>query len=106
MAFLLESSWIPELDKHAKKDGLDVVEFKKGVFPSSMLPLVTKTHLSAHAELIDSAYIGQSESLPPREGTEKSLFSLIEATKEGAVYHWSPVMLLARKPTALEEDGI
>jgi hypothetical protein len=86
------------LDKHAKKQGLGVVEFKTGSFPTAMLPLVTKTHLSAHAELISSAYDVHSECLPPREDAENRLFRLIEATKEGAVYHWSPVMLLAQKP--------
>ncbi|CEL01801.1 hypothetical protein ASPCAL01379 [Aspergillus calidoustus] len=97
-SFNLDFSWIPELDKNAEKEGLDVVEFKTGSFPTSMLPLVTKTHLSAHAELIASAYGAQSASLPPREEAENCLYRLIDATKTGAVYHWSPIMLLAQKP--------
>ncbi|KAL3492456.1 S-adenosyl-L-methionine-dependent methyltransferase [Aspergillus germanicus] len=104
-SFNLDFSWIPGLDQHAKKEGLDIIEFKTGSFPTALLPLVTKTHLSAHAELIESAYGSRSASLLPRKEAENRLFRLIESTREGAVYHWSPVMLLARKPTALE-DGV
>ncbi|KAL2840177.1 S-adenosyl-L-methionine-dependent methyltransferase [Aspergillus pseudoustus] len=99
--FNLDFSWIGDLDKHARNEGLQVVEFELGSFPTTLLPLVTKTHLSAHAELITSAYAGQSTSavLPPREDAENRLFRLVEATKDGAVYHWSPVSLLAQKLT-------
>ncbi|KAL3448435.1 S-adenosyl-L-methionine-dependent methyltransferase [Aspergillus insuetus] len=105
-SFALDFSWIPELDEYAKRQCLDVVEFKTGSFPTAMLPLVTKTHLSAHAELISSAYDAHAECLPPRQDAENRLFRLIEATKEGAVYHWAPVMLLAQKRRLLEESSL
>ncbi|KAL3456694.1 S-adenosyl-L-methionine-dependent methyltransferase [Aspergillus heterothallicus] len=101
-SFNLDFTWIGELDKHAKREGLDVTEFTMGSFPTSLRLLVTKTHLSAHAELINSAYSGgqpsSSESaLTSRENAENLLFRLVEAMKDGEVYHWSPVTLLAQK---------
>ncbi|PON20323.1 hypothetical protein TGAM01_v210822 [Trichoderma gamsii] len=37
-------------------------------------------------------------ALPPREEAEASLDALIKAIPYGAVYHWTPASLLARKP--------
>lgn len=43
-------------------------------------------------------YKSGDASLPPRDEAETALTALIEALKHGAVYHWTPVSLLARKP--------
>lgn len=37
-------------------------------------------------------------ALPPREEAEATVDALIKALPRGAVYHWTPASLLARKP--------
>lgn len=93
-------SWVQDLAANVERQGLDVVEFSSSSFPDYLLHFVTKTHLSAHAELLDSAYKHRDLSLPPQAEARRALFKLVQATKHGAVYHWSPVLLLARKPSA------
>lgn len=52
----------------------------------------------AYVPGINSLYKTSAAALPPREEAEASLDALIKAIPHGAVYHWTPASLLARKP--------
>lgn len=54
----------------------------------------------AHFSGIKVLYNSGIASLPPRAEVEAALDALIEALGHGAVYHWTPASLLARKPIA------
>lgn len=41
---------------------------------------------------------GGGAGLPPREEAEATVDALIKALPRGAIYHWTPARLLARKP--------
>jgi hypothetical protein len=53
----------------------------------------------AFVPAIKSLYqFGDAAALPPREEAEASVDALIQALPRGAIYHWTPARLLARKP--------
>uniref|UniRef100_A0A1Y1KBW6 Methyltransferase domain-containing protein n=1 Tax=Photinus pyralis TaxID=7054 RepID=A0A1Y1KBW6_PHOPY len=96
--------WIEALPNTLESHGLEVVDFKTGRIPPSLVPLIIKTGLAGWFEILDAAYRTQAQSLPPEKETKDILLRLVEALKDGAAYYWTPLSLLARKPagTALE----
>jgi hypothetical protein len=52
----------------------------------------------AYVPGMEALYKFGAADLPPREEAEASLDALIKALPHGAIYHWTPARLLARKP--------
>ncbi|KAL6892006.1 S-adenosyl-L-methionine-dependent methyltransferase [Trichoderma evansii] len=91
-------AWIQDLPNRLKEAGLKVLKFKTEPFSKTCIPIVTRTSLMAHFTGMKAVYKFGIASLPPRDEAEAALTALIEALKQGAMYHWTPVTLLARKP--------
>ncbi|KAL7814624.1 S-adenosyl-L-methionine-dependent methyltransferase [Trichoderma aethiopicum] len=97
-AFRLELSWLADLPTHAKRAGLDVVQFKMEPFLPHCVPIVTKTFLMVHNGFLDAAYKAGLPFLPPREEVDHLLAAALHALKNGASYYSTPLSLLAQKP--------
>lgn len=93
-------SWLGEMDKHARDANLEVIDFRSGFFRPSLVPLCTNTYLTGHFELIQGIpkLNDRHPSIPSQEETQRMLLRVFWESKKGAVYHWPPVTLLARKP--------
>lgn len=76
---------------------MEVLKFKTEPFSKTCIPIVTRTCIMAYFTGIETLYKFSNASLPPRNEAEGAVTALVEALKHGAVYHWTPVSLLARK---------
>lgn len=96
-------SWLGSLDQRARELGWEVIEFKSNALPPSLIPLCTNTYLTGHFELFRAVrrLNNQGSLLPDEEDCQQLLLSLFTDTKKGALYHWMPLTLLARKPFSL-----
>lgn len=95
------NSWLGSLDKLAATLGWEIIDFDTAALLPSLVPLCTSTYLTGHFELLKSVprLNLQGASLPEEKDCQQLLVSLFAATKKGAAYHWTPVALLARKPS-------
>ena len=82
--------------------GLEVIDYETSAFRSSAVPLCTNTYLMGHLELLPgiAKLNDQQLSVPSEQEFQRLLFALFAETKKGAIYHWPPVTLLARKPSS------
>ncbi|KIM98665.1 hypothetical protein OIDMADRAFT_20143 [Oidiodendron maius Zn] len=95
-------NWVGEIDKHARAVGLEVIDYETSTFRSSLVPLCTNTYLMGHLELLPgiAKLNDQQLSVPSEQEFQRLLFALFAETKKGAIYHWPPVTLLAKKPSS------
>lgn len=77
---------------------MEVLKFRTEPFSKTCISTVTRTCIIAHFTGLKALYKSADASLPPRDEAEAALDALIEALTHGAVYHWTPVSVLARKP--------
>ncbi|RFU29636.1 hypothetical protein B7463_g6716, partial [Scytalidium lignicola] len=100
-AFNFIFDWVGEIDKHVRAAGLEILDYDTSALRSSLVPLCTNTYLTGHIELFQGiAKLNEQQlSIPTEQECQKRLFALFAETKKGAVYHWQPVTLLARKPS-------
>ncbi|KAH8129495.1 hypothetical protein ACSS6W_009978 [Trichoderma asperelloides] len=90
-------AWIQDLPNRSKEAGLEVLKFKTEPFSKTCISIVTRTCIMAYFTGMETLYKFGYASLPPRNEAEAAVSALVEALKHGAVYHWTPVSLLARK---------
>ncbi|KAL7799016.1 hypothetical protein V8C37DRAFT_407457 [Trichoderma ceciliae] len=88
------------LNNHATQL-LNVLKFRTKPHSQSCIPIVTKTFLKLHSELIDSAYKAGLPSLPPRNEDNALLTTPIGAMKRETMYGRTLVTLLTQKPASL-----
>lgn len=90
--------WLADLPTHAKKAGLDVLQFKMKSWSQPCVPIATKTFLMVHNGFLDAAYRVGLPFLPPREEADNMLARALNAVKNGGAYRCTPLSLLAQKP--------
>ncbi|KFZ09187.1 hypothetical protein V501_05678 [Pseudogymnoascus sp. VKM F-4519 (FW-2642)] len=95
-------NWVGEIDKHAEAVGLEVIDYATSAFRPSLVSLCTNTYLTGHVELLQAIpkLKGRQLSILNEKECRQLLFDLFAETKKGAIYHWPPVTLLARKPSS------
>ncbi|PTB77120.1 S-adenosyl-L-methionine-dependent methyltransferase [Trichoderma longibrachiatum ATCC 18648] len=98
-ALNLSYSWVGDLPRYAEKAGLDVLNFRSETWSKALIPMATRTYVLGHVGAIAALYNSDHSSLPPREQADALLLELIGSIKKGGVYMYTPVHLLARKPT-------
>ncbi|KAL7893063.1 S-adenosyl-L-methionine-dependent methyltransferase [Trichoderma sp. SZMC 28014] len=91
-------SWIEDLPNRSKEAGLEVLKFEIEPFSKSCISIATRTCIMAFVPGMKFLYQIGDAALPPREEAEATVDALIKALPRGAVYHWTPASLLARKP--------
>ncbi|KAM0261529.1 hypothetical protein ACHAQJ_002212 [Trichoderma viride] len=96
-SFGIDHSWLGDLDNRAKEAGLNVLKFNTEPFSQPCIPILTKTFMMIHISVLDAAYQAGVPSLPSRPEADAVLIKALEAVKKGAMYHCSPVALLAQK---------
>ncbi|KAL2820930.1 S-adenosyl-L-methionine-dependent methyltransferase [Aspergillus cavernicola] len=96
--------WLDNLPEHIRQADLDIdidiIHSELGEFPPSLVSLSTTTFLAGYVELF-RATAGlrlQGLDVPDESGCRALLMDVLAAVRKGgAVYHWRPVTLLARR---------
>ncbi|KAI9035793.1 class I SAM-dependent methyltransferase [Aspergillus affinis] len=93
----LDYSWVSDLPRRLRQEGLQVVEFHHGRFNSDATQLCTRTYLMALQEILNGIKRTSSEDIN-RSVTEQEavLQQMLGQAKSGMIYNWTPVSVLAR----------
>ncbi|KAJ2976261.1 hypothetical protein NQ176_g5053 [Zarea fungicola] len=89
--------WIGDLNKHVAQAGFSVLHGGTGTMPPALIPLTTNTYLAGLAEIFPIADKLLDPAIPSEAECLKLLSSMIAETKNGAMHHWLPAVLLAQK---------
>ncbi|KAJ5623353.1 hypothetical protein N7490_011958 [Penicillium lividum] len=96
----IEFDWITNIQANVSQDGFTILEGESRVLPLHLVPLITKTYLAGWSELFKSINKLDDPSIPSDTDRHKLLWELATQTKNGAMFHWTPVTLLAQKSLA------
>ncbi|OQE34335.1 hypothetical protein PENCOP_c021G02824 [Penicillium coprophilum] len=92
--------WLGKIPEHVRKQGLNVLASQMEELPPSLAPLCSVTYLAGLAEMFRKMESFQ-DSKTPNDSKCDLLLELMAAVRQGAVYHWRPMILLAQKPSSL-----
>lgn len=74
-----------------------MLRFNTEPFSQACIPILTKTFMMIHISILDAAYKVGVPFLPSRREADAVLIDALEAVRNGAIYHCTPVALLAQK---------